>query len=391
MSRFGTHSWPEILLRPIAMTSPEGGVYVEFQAPDFRLAWAVLLMLVYAIVAWRRPSSRRPALLALAALMVAWFLVWMLTTGNGRYFVPGLLLCGPLCIGLVHHLPATRRFRGLLTALFLAWQSYLLMEVPFTGVWTRTEWKEAPAFQLELPAEYEDQAATYVSVSALSYAIAAPLFHPDSRWMNVSSMQGTIPGSLESVRVTEFLERAGPLRLVFYSVTPYLQRPPATELVRAVDSLLARYGLAIAAVEQCRFLHSPSLSRRASIHNDATPVPELGLWICPGQRVAPPPPAAVDAARPRVDAVFERLEQLCPANLGKGQARTLPVADGSVRHYADADTRVYVMNDGRVLSKYYRSLNAETLGTVATVMSDTPGVDCDRIKRRRVLPWQRGI
>lgn len=56
---------------------------------------------------------------------------------------------------------------------------------------------------------------------------------------------------------------------------------------------------------------------------------------------------------------------------------------GTVRHYTDSDARVYMLNDGKVLYKYWRALNPVLIGKAI--------VACDKIRGRSGLPWGREI
>lgn len=64
---------------------------------------------------------------------------------------------------------------------------------------------------------------------------------------------------------------------------------------------------------------------------------------------------------------------------------------GAVRHYTDSDTRVYMLNDDKILYKYWRALKPVPIGTVSEVMSGSAIVACDKIRGRSGLPWEREI
>ena len=62
-----------------------------------------------------------------------------------------------------------------------------------------------------------------------------------------------------------------------------------------------------------------------------------------------------------------------------------------MRSYPGSDTKAYVMDDGNVMYKYLRALNAVDVGTVAAVLDDRFRMDCDNIRGRSGLPWERQI
>ncbi len=104
MIRFLADTWRDAILRPVAMAAPNSSVYIEIAAPDFRFAIALVLAVLILISTRKtklRPKGWLPPL-ALFALVFLSFIPWMQTTGNGRYFMPYLILIGPLCIALIN-------------------------------------------------------------------------------------------------------------------------------------------------------------------------------------------------------------------------------------------------------------------------------------------------
>ena len=67
------------------MAAPDAGVYVEIMAPDVRFAFIAILLVVWAALAWRLKWRLSPTLVLLMFVSAA-FVVWLVTTGNGRYF-----------------------------------------------------------------------------------------------------------------------------------------------------------------------------------------------------------------------------------------------------------------------------------------------------------------
>ncbi|MBK9986612.1 MAG: hypothetical protein IPP21_06485 [Betaproteobacteria bacterium] len=63
---------------------------------------------------------------ALFLLIFAAFVPWLMTTGNGRYFMPVLLLIGPVCIGLICRLPVTKGMKGAMALIVFSIQAVAL-------------------------------------------------------------------------------------------------------------------------------------------------------------------------------------------------------------------------------------------------------------------------
>src|SRR4051794_31172481 len=110
MIRFIPDTWLEALLRFFVMAAPDGNVYVEIAAPDLRFA-AIILLAVAVALSWRRVGANKRPALALLAFVLASTVPWLLTSGNGRYWMPVLLSVGPLAVGLVFLLPVTKAFK----------------------------------------------------------------------------------------------------------------------------------------------------------------------------------------------------------------------------------------------------------------------------------------
>ena len=180
MNRFEPDTWLAALLRPIAMAAPDNYVYVEMMAPDFRWVFLLLLLALLAILGWRARGGSAGAVAAtcahskpatafvLAAALAVAFVPWLMTSGNGRYFLPGLILVGPVCVGLAWRLPLTRALRLTLAAGMVAVQAFAVQQTAPWQAWTLAQWKEPPYFQVDLPPEVKAEPATYVTMSVIS-------------------------------------------------------------------------------------------------------------------------------------------------------------------------------------------------------------------------------
>lgn len=391
MIRFMPDTWLEALVRPVAMALPNGGVYVETIAPDFRFVFVLALALAW--LAFRvRARAAAARTLGLLAFCMAAFVPWMATSGNGRYFMPVLLVVGPLCIGLLHHLPLTRRMRVALAALMLAVQAFLLHEVEPWGYWTLAPWREAPAFAIEVPQDLREQPATYVNVSGLSYSLVAPSFHPQSRWTNIASQQGRPEGSADKLRVRELLKNSPRMYLFLRASPGHFAERIDVEMLDAIDLALGEHGIQSDRTRACRLLPSAGLAQIGKLRGEqATSDNHQGFWLCP----AILSPAGVKSRResinPEVEAVLDRVERLCPRMFRPGSAGSSLLPVGVRRFYVESDMRLYVFNDGQVVYKYMRALNPVILGTREEVMAPEFRMDCTGIRGRAGLPWEREI
>ncbi len=398
MIRFLPDTWLEALVRPLALAVPRAGIYVEIIAPDFRFVFALMLALLLAAFAWRvRPGGGLGRALALLAFCALTFVPWLATTGNGRYFMLTLFLVGPLCVGLAHHLPVARGKRVAAAGIMLALQAGLLLEVEPWNSWGLAPWREAPAFHVDVPPDVRAQPATYVSLTGISYSLAAPQFHPQSRWINLSSQQGRQVDGPDVLRLRAVVEASPVLYAFFPSLQGQGVGPTATrlpdELADALDLSLGEFMLRLDRAGDCRWLHSRGLTsmgvRRGEIMS-REPAKQRGFWLCPLAKLPSPQHFERPVPPPDVEAAMDRIEQQCPRFFRPG-ARSLVLPLGARRFYPDSDMRLYVLNDGRVLYKYTRALDAVDLGSKEEVVAPGFRMDCTNIRGRTGLPWEREI
>jgi hypothetical protein len=137
MVRFIPVDLLDALLRPIWMMSPEKAVYIDVPAPDARFFFLIILLLcclVYWLVKlasgkqvdlYSEFQTRRLFWSLFAGLIVSWP-IWLMTSGNGRYYSPWFLLVGPLSIALLWRVSGKARFKVYGVATMIAVQGYIV-------------------------------------------------------------------------------------------------------------------------------------------------------------------------------------------------------------------------------------------------------------------------
>lgn len=403
--RFQPDTWAEALLRPLAMAASNANVYVEIMAPDFRFVFVLALTLpvLAALVLRRQPrleggvhASPRPrTVLQLLAILAVAFVPWLATTGNGRYFLVGLLLVGPVCVGLACLLPVTKAMRLAIAVGMVGLQAFAVHQSAPLRAWGIAPWAEAPYFDVDLGAEVNAGPATYVTLSAITYSLIAPRLHPQSRWISLHNASAPDSGAHDAAGTAAFLDSAGKGRMVLLApVVPGTLTPdrlPNPAVAEAIAGKLAPYRLALAPTTSCRFLASPTLARMGLGEKTEEQKAASGFWRCDLVRLPPGAPTQGSRGR-RHDEVFRALESQCPRHFpAGGDGASLSIRAGEVRSYHQAEMKAYVYDDGEVFYKYIRALNAVRVGLAADIVAGRTRIACDNIAGRSGLPWNRGL
>lgn len=406
--RFLPDTWLEVLLRPVAMAAPDANIYVEIMAPDFRFVFVLALLMLLGAIHLRRGRGaglavariaggrdRSYALVVLTLALAVAFVPWIATTGNGRYFVVGLLVVGPVVVGLTAMLPVTRSLRLTLAVGMLALQAFAVQQSSPWRAWTLATWREPPYFQMDIPPQSRAQPATYVTLSAITYSLLAPQFHPQSRWISLHSAPTPDSGTPDGRRTEAFLAKAqaGRLMLLVPVVPGTLtgERLPNARVSEVINGQLALYRLGLTQPQSCQFLHSRGLAGMGLVEKTKEERARSGFWLCHLTRLDAGAPVKTARGK-RYDAVFKKLEAQCPRYFpAGGDAGSLALANGEVRSYMQAEMKAYVYDSGEVYYKYYRALNPVLVGKMDDLLAGRSQLDCGKIRGRSGLPWEREI
>jgi hypothetical protein len=390
--RFVPDTWLDAALRPLYMLDPVNGMYVEIAAPDGRFAALLLLLLICWVVPGRnrgKPDALRPnqrwTLLGLAL----GFVIWTLASGNGRYFIWGLMVVGPLVVVAARRLPASQFLRNsaIIGVLLLQGLAIGLSFVP--NVWTVRPWREGPGFALD-DTPLSQQPAVFMTLGAISYSALVPQMHPDSRWSNISGQVVLQPGAREYPALLAMLRTPLPRYVVARATTLTLgpDGQPLPKVKHSFEGVISRHNLSLA-TGSCTYVRSGDAAK-AFLRDPARAVEE-GFWFCPVNWAGPVSTAkALAAVAPEHDATFAQVEQHCPRLFPPGYARTRRIDGALQRAYPISDTNLYVDDSGSVYFKNDRAVNPTTIGTIAQVRAGQFKMACDHIQGRYAPPWQRG-
>jgi hypothetical protein len=405
MVRFTPDTLRDAFWRPISMAAPDGGVYIEIMAPDVRFACIAFLTVVIAALAvfLRRKLVPKPLLLLLVFTWAA-FVPWLATTGNGRYFIPVLILAGPLCIGLIHKLPATAALKVAMAAIVVGVQGFAVVQADPRGSWPLAPWRDT-YFDLALTSEEREQPAAYALVTNISYSLLAPQFDSRSRWVGLSSLPANPLSTTDGKRAQAALERASadglPLKVIVPTVLSRTDAAgqPDAGLRAEMNRLLKPHRLALAESGSCALRKSATMAARLVDSPDPRNralAERVGFWICPlrfpvdAGPDSPAQPVANPEMLARADRVFGVMERLCPRFFAPGETSSVRIEGAFERRYS-SDTRAYVTDEGHVYYRYWRALNANDLGTAQEVLAAGFTMNCNQMRGRSGLPWERQL
>lgn len=166
-------------------------VYVEGRLPDVRPGLLALCVLAYGgIWAYRRIGSRsfEDATLTQPQRLIMMFffvgaILWLATSGNGRYGVALFLVGGPVCGVLLHRMLPLRYVLMAIGAAVL-WQAALHQVFFKQYRWVSDPWTSR-YFDWDIPAPLSREPAVYLSFGYQTASTLVPRVHPASRHVNL--------------------------------------------------------------------------------------------------------------------------------------------------------------------------------------------------------------
>lgn len=397
MIRFMPDTWRDAIWRPISMAAPEQNVYAEIAAPDFRFLFVTVLLAIWCMLFFLKKRGLPRGVLVLCALMLAAFAIWLYTSGNGRYFVPFLLLVGPLCMALLYWLPLSKSIKASFAVLMLVVQGFVVTTSNPFGTWGFVAWDNSPYFELADKPELTNEPHTFVTITSISYSLIAPQFHRESRWINLAHLPGTNESMVINREKQSFIEQSKDLKLLAPVVPGHSDENglPTMNSVIALNESLGNHGLTIeSASEACEFWQSNGMAR-FNYGKSESLEPKLklssGFWVC---NLVIKESTQTKAVELSVDSaviqVFRQIEKVCPRFFPSQQGVIFKYNDGYTKSYGSSDMKLFVMPFG-VFYKYYRALNPEKIGTQDEVLSPQFSMDCNKLRARSGLPWEREI
>ncbi len=349
--RFKPDSFWDTLRFPFDMASSRMWVYTENAAADFR--FALLFAFALAVVLHRLANFRHTKLgevrlsnasiSLVASFFLISFLLWVWTSGNGRYGLPLLLLVAPILI-LVLRTAISRNgwFAGIVLAIVSAQGTAILLSQ--NPRWDSDLWKPAWSpnwIDVEVPTSLKNESHGYLSAGVNSYSFVALHVHPKSKFVNLI---GAFPLSIDGPgghRVARFIsDHAGKLRMLAkLDLSPSQASAENIDFKESLNELDSRYALWDLRINAAECTHlTYSVGPR---------VPPALLISCalvqgnPKRRSMLPEWA-------RASYVFDRIEIACPGLFSPSHGYSTFRGSSWYRFYLNTEVRLRAVN-GQVL------------------------------------------
>ncbi len=379
--RFLPESSIEYLTRWLAMAIPARNIYTETAAPDIRLAAIGLLGLTMGWRSLRKPLARTDRedsethahrrQIAALAFMVTAYTCWMATSGNGRYFMPALVVAAPLLVALV-------------TTVFGSTRAYLpalLFVLAFQGVqtvigadlrWNPNPWRHQ-WIDVQVPNTLATHPRLYLSIDMQSSSFLAPFVHPQSGFVNVAGQYAIGPGTPGFDRLRRMLIERRDGDIMLLTTADNGSTSAAQSTLRPDDPLfrsVARLGLESDG-RPCEIVEIGDVLGR-SMHGAGvqTATAASALLACGLRHTATllNPPESIDR-------VFNMIEQACPQRFAPNGQLTVPSYNTWMRIYVNSDVMLWIGN-GHLWYRPWNGGESIPLGTLDAWLSGHGQIDC---------------
>jgi hypothetical protein len=360
--RFIPDSMADALLRPFAMTGADNMIAEELAAPDVRYALLLLVFLI-SVIAWiwrsRTHASIAPAtptsesatrvLTALGCGFTFSWIVWLINSGNSRYFLSMECVATVLAVALLFRLlNHTVGRNGILLALLVAQGIALAMGTDFR--WNQAPW-DGRWFDVEIPEKLASQPNLYLSIGMQSNSYITPFLPKGSGVVNFAGGYPLGPDGANAARVRAMIARSTPhLRVLVAGDRLY--EDSALHLPRQsdVDDALRTFGLRVE-MSDCETITVRGLRQtvwRPLASSIQPPNPSRGKlrftsYLASCRLVADSKDESREmAARRAIDVVLDRLEDACPALFQPRRPQTEHINHVWLRFYGATDLTAWV-------------------------------------------------
>jgi hypothetical protein len=329
--RFIPTSLGAALWRPFALVAPNDMIHVEWAAPDLRYA-LLLLAAALSFMAWgwkrRHGNSALPkepvddgSARALAALgsgfLIDWVL-WLTSSGNGRYFIPMACVAAVLAIALIFRVCSTWPKLGgyVLVTAFLVQFYQLHFGTQYSS---NIPWDHEPWFQVTVPESLASKPGLYFSVGVQSNSFIAPYLAPGSGLINLGGDYTLGPDGAVGKHIEMLVRRYSPnLQILIRDGRRDAGYDASLPKLANANDALEPFGLRLEASNCQRIVvhgisSSPiaTSSRRLPVRQSLAQATTAYYVAC--QVVTQARDPALVAGESKANSALDHLEDACPA------------------------------------------------------------------------------
>lgn len=388
--RFIPESLQAALMFPLDALRPSANVYMERPAPDLRyLALFVLLLGAVSYFLLRRKTragvAGEPA--KCDWIVPSWLIayaLWLLSSGNGRYFAPGALMLGPVLAWLTVRTLGANRFSVYFLSLLVVLQ-FVQGKETSEERWSKVPWTER-WFEVTVPASLVEKPYLYLLPATQTSSFLIPRLHPNSSFTNIS---GQVALHLErpgGKRIQRLMELHGSNIRSLYALGAVTgSGHPLPNAYTDYDGVFQRFGLRTDPA-QCELIRAGETGGRVVIKfddGDSVVDPEGALLL---SCLLVPDEVGIPLEEQRaVDAVLDKIEHACRYFDPKGTL-TEKTATGWIRRYVNTDMVVAVTADKEVRYWFFGTPDVRSAGTLADWQNGKlPPISCS-LKRFGIRP-----
>ena len=384
-SRFIPQTISALFALPFRITTMASWVYTEIMAPDVRPLLALALLVVVAVVKMvtclsKQPTSAINSTSAAPSEARLWtFLVmstaaWIVTSSNGRYAVPLLLLLGPVLFALASALSRPRALG--ICGLILIAQAF------HAGSAGEPRWSAQPWtrqwLSVSVPQRLVDRPHLLLSLGSSSDSYIATASHPQSVFVNpigLISLPSSGPGS---DRLVDLLGRYnGRIEVVFrWNADLSTSSPTGTKLLDQRDVMLDRFGLRLDR-SSCEKISANTPDQVFSPPGSNLPRNEVRWSLACSASTLEARSPELAHQREQADEVFSALEAKCPNVFAPRSAITDGIGNIWLRHYGKYDLFVVLdLTHDEIFHYMERQAAHSLIARVSTWRQDVDRFTC---------------
>jgi hypothetical protein len=358
-------------------------VYVESLLPDLRPGLIVIFSIIaLARVGWERfaGSGNGNDRTGTPARVLLWFfliatVLWLATSGNGRYGLPILLLAGPVLYWtILRSMPGGRW--PLLTAVAILLAQNAHAWNTWNGAWETLPWSEK-WIEISVPRQLREQPYLYFTTELQTDSFVIPFVHPKSAFVNLFGQYPIPPAGPGSERVRRLIvQHTGRLRMMVRLTRPASGQMDLKKYLAGLDESFSSWGL--------RTDESDCVDIPARIPDGLQGGnPDhffLSCALVPGTRVSD----AYARTEHRLAAVFGRIENACPLLFSPPGWHFDRKGGMWSRKYMNSDMMLYSAKGRMFYSQIEYGLHDVNIGSVEDWETGRGSLRCERPP----TPWR---